>query len=876
VTTFLSLTVVGVVVGCIYALSATGLVVTYITSGIFNFAHGAVGMVAAFEYWTLTHEQGWPAWVALLFCVLVFAPLLGVLVDVAVMRNLHTASEEVRLIVTVGLMIFLLAVADTIWTNDKTHRIEEFFAGNHVRILGVEVTYHQLLVVGVAVAIAVGLRLFLFRTRTGVALRAVVDAPDLAAMFGAAPAKVRMLGWAIGSSLAALAGILIAPLITLDSILLTLLVINGYAAAIVGRLKSLPLTFAGGVALGLLEAYAVKYIPIRFLSQVRPAIPTVFLFVALLALPQVRLRVGRALARAPLRVPSLRNSAVAAVLLVIGSWILAANLNTTNLFRFGTGLALAIIMLSLVLLTGYGGQISLAQMTFAGFGAFAMGRVAGGDSVWGLLAAMGFGAVGGVVAALPALRLRGLYLALSTFAFAWGMRNLFFNNNNIFSQGGAQKVGRLDLFGISFAANRTFVVLIAFFLAAAIVGVLAVRRSSFGRRLTAMADSQVACATLGMSLTWTKLIVFAGSAALAGLGGAFYGGLRGSIGTNDVNEIQSLIVFLLLAIWGVDAVIAAVLAGILFAFFPLIGDQTGILNFTNLSVGLGAIGIGRNPGGVVRAVVRDWNKLRARLQRRGPEPEVAAELAFLPTAAANGNGHARPTPALELIGVRSGYDRIEVVHGVDLAVPPATVFALLGPNGAGKSTLLRVAGGNHPAWEGCVHVAGIHVNGAPPEQLARLGVCTVPEGRPIFANLTVAENIRMMSFRAGVPASDIEERAYAAFPRLAERPSQLAGSLSGGEQQMLAMARAVGTDPKLLLLDEISLGLAPKIVAQLYEHVADLKEQGLSILLVEQFVQTAMSVADYVGVMSQGRIQQMGESADVTDAVSAAYMGAVG
>jgi branched-chain amino acid transport system ATP-binding protein len=160
--------------------------------------------------------------------------------------------------------------------------------------------------------------------------------------------------------------------------------------------------------------------------------------------------------------------------------------------------------------------------------------------------------------------------------------------------------------------------------------------------------------------------------------------------------------------------------------------------------------------------------------------------------------------------------------------------------------------------------------------MARLGVCTVPEGRSIFANLTVAENLRMMTYRTGVTDDEVEERAYAAFPRLAERRHQLAGTLSGGEQQMLALARAVATEPKLLLLDEISLGLAPRIVANLYEHVAQLKEQGIAILLVEQFVQTALSVADFAAVMTQGRIYRMGETDDVTDAVSAAYMGAVG
>jgi branched-chain amino acid transport system permease protein len=876
-TTFLAFTVVGIVVGCIYALSATGLVVTYITSGIFNFAHGAVGMIAAFTYWKLAVDEGWPAILALPFILFVFAPLLGVLIDVLIMRNLHAASEEVRVIVTVALMLFLLGVGSWIWNPGETRILPRYFGADHVSLFGVNIIYHQIIVVIAALVVAVVLRLFLFRTRIGVALRAVVDAPDLAAYFGAAPGRVRLLGWAMGSSLAALAGVLLAPLVTLDILLLTLLVINGYAAAIVGRLKSLPLTFAGGVALGLLESYVVGYAPGNLLSQLRPTIPIIFLYVALLIFPQSRLRVGRALSRRTTKVPTLRTTLIAAAVFVGASWIAASTLSGTNLFNLGRGLVAALILLSLVLLTGYGGQISLAQWTFVGFGGFAMGKVAGGNSLVGVVAAVGLGAAVGAVSALPALRLRGLYLALTTFAFATAMTAIFFNNNNVFGQGGALKVGRVLVEG-----NHGFVVLIAVVFAAAAVGVLALRRSWFGRGLVAMSDSEVACATLGMNLTWTKLVVFAASAGLAGLAGALFGGLQGSVGTNDFNVFNSLALFLLLAIWGVDSIIAVFFAGLSYAYLGVLQSHfPEVRNLPYLLTGLGALGLARNPDGVVAQVTDILERLRSwfRGREEAAEPAVDAGLGTpLVVGGLNGsgNGHHGPVPALELIDVHSGYGRIEVVHGVNLVVPPATVFALLGPNGAGKSTLLRVASGGHPAWSGHVHLAGVHVNGASAEGMARLGVCTVPEGRSIFANLTVAENLRMMSYRAGVSEDDIEDRAYSSFPRLAERRTQLAGTLSGGEQQMLAMARAVATEPKLLLLDEISLGLAPRIVAGLYEHVAELKEQGIAILLVEQFVQTALSVADFAAVMSQGRIYRMGETSDVTDAVSAAYMGAVG
>jgi branched-chain amino acid transport system ATP-binding protein len=231
-----------------------------------------------------------------------------------------------------------------------------------------------------------------------------------------------------------------------------------------------------------------------------------------------------------------------------------------------------------------------------------------------------------------------------------------------------------------------------------------------------------------------------------------------------------------------------------------------------------------------------------------------------------------PVAAVELRRVRAGYGRIEVLHGIDLVVPPGGVFALLGPNGAGKTTTLKVLSGRVAARTGCVHVGGFHVNGARPAAIAKAGVCTIPEGRGVFPNLTVTENLLMMSYR-GRPADAIEERAYARFPILGSRRTQLAGTLSGGEQQMLAMARALTTAPNVLLLDEISLGLAPKIVAELYDIVAQLASSGIAILVVEQFARTALAVADYAAVMVRGTIEIVGEPADVVDAASGAYLG---
>jgi branched-chain amino acid transport system ATP-binding protein len=229
-------------------------------------------------------------------------------------------------------------------------------------------------------------------------------------------------------------------------------------------------------------------------------------------------------------------------------------------------------------------------------------------------------------------------------------------------------------------------------------------------------------------------------------------------------------------------------------------------------------------------------------------------------------------PALELRAVRAGYGRINVLHDVDLRVPAGKVVALLGPNGAGKTTTLAVASGRVAATQGHLHVGGQHVNGASAAALARAGVCRIPEGRGIFPTLTVAENLKLVGF-LGARADGVADIAYERFPVLRDRRHQLAGTMSGGEQQMLAMARALGTDPGLLLLDEISMGLAPKVVAQLYDVVAGLAEAGISVLLVEQFVHTALAIADYAALMVGGSIVRVGEPEDVADALKETYLG---
>jgi branched-chain amino acid transport system ATP-binding protein len=230
--------------------------------------------------------------------------------------------------------------------------------------------------------------------------------------------------------------------------------------------------------------------------------------------------------------------------------------------------------------------------------------------------------------------------------------------------------------------------------------------------------------------------------------------------------------------------------------------------------------------------------------------------------------------ALELRSVDAAYGAMKVLFGLDLRVPAGSVVALLGANGAGKSTTLRVAAGLLRPAAGQVILHGQDLTGAGPRALARRGLCLIPEGRGIFPNLSVRENLAMQTHLRGHRAlADVQERAFSVFPRLAERAGQLAGTLSGGEQQMLALSRALTTEPSVLLLDEISMGLAPLVVEELFTVVRTLASQGISILLVEQLVADAMEIADYIVLLNKGIVTDVGQPADIDERIVASYLG---
>jgi branched-chain amino acid transport system permease protein len=632
VSNFLQYTVFGIMFGAGYAIAATGLVVTYTTSGVFNIAHGATGMFAAFVFWQLRWGWNWPTPLALVVVIGVLAPLFGCAVEKLLMRNLADASEATKLAVTIGLLIALEGAALWIWNPQTARPFPAFYASNKVLLFGVYVTWTQLITLGTFVVCVLVLWFILHRTRIGVDMRAVVDNRPLLMLFGGNPNRASRLSWMLGSSLAAIAGILIAPTLQLSVAPLTLLVINAYAAAIIGRLKSLPLTFLGALIIGLAGSYAVGYLPVSsvgWLQNLPLAIPIIILIVALLLQPHERLRgytVRRS--RESFPVPSYRLALTGGVLLVVVSAALAPVLGTQPLYFASIGLALGVVGLSLVPLLGWAGQISLCQMTFAGVGALAFAHATGGGSVLGLLAAFAVAAVIGALTALPAIRLRGLYLALATAAIAelfdswiFGLPSVtFFHHTLPLFESGAIPVARLSIGGVGLTNDRLYLVALAVIFSLFGLLVVALRRSRFGRALIAMRESQAGSETLGMRTTALKLGVFTLSAGIAGVGGVLLAGVYTQVTPTQFSFLQSLPLLLLIMAGGASTVGGATFGALALGVFGFVGTLSGLVyQIAQLLPGLVGVGLGNQPNGVAADMSASLARLAGRLPGHLPE-----------------------------------------------------------------------------------------------------------------------------------------------------------------------------------------------------------------------------------------------------------------
>jgi branched-chain amino acid transport system permease protein len=606
VDTFITYTALGLVIAAGYAVISSGLVLTYATTGVFNFAQGATGMLAAFVYWQLHVSWGWNTIVSLVVTLGVLAPLAGIVIEL-LFRGLQDTSENTKLVVSVSLLFSMIGLANLLWKPNQSHVVQRFFGNNTVHWGPIKLTWHDLATVVVAIVVAVLLRWLLYRSRIGVAMRATVDDPALGSLNGIRTVRVSQLSWVLGTVLAAVGGVLVAPGAGLDAVLLSTLIVNAYAAAIFGRLRSLSMTFVGAIVLGLADSYLQGYLPqSQYLAGLRLASPVIILFIALLVLPSPRLAT-LVRTREYFPAPSRRGLVTFAAIVLAGGLMLAATLSLSDLNTYGYLFSFGIIGLSLVPLFGFANQVSLCQLSLAGVGAITMAHFGHQGNPLGLVLAVVVSALVGALVALPALRLSGIYLALATAAFAVALDRWVFTLPNFdlgpwtikIFEGGSTNVDNLRLGGVRFDSPKAqFVLLVvAFTLCCLFVGSL--RRSRFGRRLIALRDSEAACATFGMSLIGTRVAVFAISAGIAGLGGALYGMQRSAVNPDDFQFTAGLPLFMVVAIGGAGFVSAGLFTGAsLYGLFPL----TSVLaswytRFQNLTVGFAGIGLGREPSG---------------------------------------------------------------------------------------------------------------------------------------------------------------------------------------------------------------------------------------------------------------------------------------
>ena len=638
-TELLQFTLFGLMLGCVYAIAAMGLVLTYNISGVFNFAHGAVGMLAAFLFYDLNVERGVPTLFALLIVVFIFSPLLGLLVE-RIMRSFQGADFATSLVVTVALTVGLLGLAERIYDPGQARFMPQLLGENKIRPFDVPITYDQIAQVILAIGVAFGLRFLLFGTSIGARMRGVVDDPELARLHGVEPVMVARFGWVVGFVLAGLGGVLFATGQNLNAPVLTLLVLNAYGAAMIGRLTSLPMTFVGALALGLCQQLPnvswlypsgdVLFLDESFWLRLQLAIPGVFLILAVLLVPSARLSSGSAIGRNQPRIPTLRTSVLGGAALVAVTALLVNVLPANAVVDVQRALVYATIALSLVAVTGMSGQVSLTQFLFVGIGAFVVGKMSSADGIVSMVMGGLVAAVLGAIVALPAVRLKGLYLALSTFGAALVGRELILGDDDVFGLGGLI-VPRPSIVGISTESDATYAIwcAVAFSLLAILLGVI--RRSFVGRQLTAIRDSELAAATAGIPVRTAKLVIFSFAAFVAGCAGSLFGGFSAAVSGLQFEPLFSLLIVLFAYVGGITSATGALFAGVLYASLTYAqATYPSAAGAVFVVVGAAAVALGREPNGLAGIVLAKLDEFRDGIERSAPSPSDPEELSDSP------------------------------------------------------------------------------------------------------------------------------------------------------------------------------------------------------------------------------------------------------
>ncbi|MEU8952880.1 ATP-binding cassette domain-containing protein [Streptomyces sp. NPDC048518] len=908
----------GLVSGALYALLATGLVLSYSASGLFNFAHGATAYLCALTYYELHSGLGWPAVPTALLLVLVAAPALGWGLDRLMFRKLARVGETAQIVATIGLLVALPALG--LWAVElladagaPVKPAENQFglpgvgpspATSWQLMDGVGIDSDQLITWVATAVVAVGLWILLRHTALGLRLRAAVDNRSLVELRGMNADRLSSVAWMLSSGLAGLAGVLATPLLGLSSHDFTLFLFVSATAAVLGRFLSVPLAFAGGLGLGVLQNLVAGYADFaEKITGFRTAVPFLILFAGLLLLTRRRRTAGTAAVDAP-PVDYLAGRSWARRW---GPWAAAAALLALAFYTVTTpfwsgilaqGLAISLVFVSFTVVTGLGAMVSLAQATFVTGAALVAGLLM--SHGWPFAAAALVGtcaaAVLGALVALPALRLGGRSLALATLALAFLADQVLFQMGWLRNGDTGWEIPRPVFGPVDLSDDRAMGVAMIVLVSAVVAALGALRDSPTGRAMLAVRSAPAAAMASGISVIRTKLLLFTLSAGLAGFGGVMYASFNTRITATDFTAMTGLIWLAVVVAAGVRRAQFAVVAGLVFAIVPhLVAEYvTDSAHLPVVLFGLAGLALANDPDGYCAAVsVRGYRRrvrrggggpqrepgvpnptpvqgssIRASVQRSASRVSVGRDPDHVPVPQ-NPDGEHAPAPALALHDLHAGYDGAPVLHGVDLTVRPGEIVALLGPNGAGKSTTCLAAAGLVPLTAGRVRVAGRDATRERAAHRARAGVVLAPEGRGIFPALTIEENLALY-----LRERDARDAVYERFAGLAARRRVTAGALSGGEQQLLALAPLLQRPPKVLIADEPSLGLAPRVVDDVFRLLVELRDAGAGLLLVEEKAAEILGVADTVAYLAQGRISWCGPRSEVrADRLTEAYLG---
>ncbi len=910
---FLPFIVIGVTTGAVYGLAGVGLVLTYKTSGIFNFAYGAIAAMAVFVFYYLHSQHGMPWPYAAALVVFVMSPIEGLGLEL-VARILEGATATLKVVATVGLLLIVVGVG-TLWYGSADVNFPPFLDTNTVHFLGVNIGFDQITVMVVSV-IATALLYYFFRTvRIGVAMRGVVDNPDLVSMTGTNPVAVRRWAWIIGTMFASLAGLLLAPSLSLNAEVIVLLVVQAFGAAAIGYFSSLPLTFAGGIIVGVITAIATKYAAdVTWLDGLSAGLPFVILFIVLIVTPRrllVERRITTTLAirrswHAPTRMRLLAGAAALVFFCFVPSFV------GVQLATWSSALVYIMLFLSLGLLVKTSGQISLCHLAFAAVGASAFGHLTGSYHVpWlGALALAGLIALPvGALVAIPAIRLSGVFLALATYGFGILLEQMFYETGIMFGPTtGGITTPRPDItiLGWHLYTDKGFYYLLLLFVVLTVAVVQAILRGRMGRLLKGLADSPVALETHGATTNVMKVLIFCITASMAAIAGALLASLFSyGIGTNYASFNSLVMVAILVIVVMGDpwyAVLAAVAYGIVPGYITVTNIGTYLQIIFGFSAATFALQMKWAPS--VPLPVRNFID---RLGGRKPEAALSTEEfdTYVSQAAASEMQSARSdrelaerTPAtasaksgLSVQGLEVRFGGVRAVDNVTLAAPMGRITGLIGPNGAGKTTTFNACSGLLRPTAGAVFLHDRDVTRLGPAGRSRFGLGRTFQKAELFNTLSVRENVelgREASMAGANPLTQLagSRRDRAVVQRAVDEAMELtgigpladlqAGLLPTGQRRLVELARTLAGPFDLLLLDEPSAGLdAGETVSFGNVLSGVVAERGAGILLVEHDMALVRQVCAHIYLLDFGRLVFEGTAEEMlnSDVVRAAYLG---